>query len=140
MNGRGASPAHRSSRHCPCGNPIPQRHSKYCRDCSPRASALLKRELRRRSREIRSRAGNLPYGPDDVPYWLDWWFYRAGSVSAARNDYRAYMRGYMRRYRSRRKPGRDHRVQSRTNAAVNLEAAHPHADQGEVNYAEQAFD
>ena len=60
---------------------------KYCAGCSPKASLLYKRELRREARA----AGE--------PYWLEWWVKTYGEDAHARR--RAYQREYMRRYRSR---------------------------------------
>ena len=60
---------------------------KYCAGCSPKASLLYKRELRREARA----AGE--------PYWREWWVKTYGAEAVMRR--RAYQRAYMRAYRRR---------------------------------------
>ena len=71
-----------------CGTaPIPTRHKRYCSTCSPLASKLWKREMRRAT------------SPVDAPSWL-----LAGWTSA--EERRAYHREYMRRRRRTQKAAR----------------------------------
>jgi hypothetical protein len=60
---------------------------KYCRSCSPKASLLYKRRLRREARA----AG--------LPYWRDWWEKAFGGEADTKR--REFFRTYMRRYRRR---------------------------------------
>lgn len=60
---------------------------KYCRTCSPLASALYKRQLRRRLKA------------QGQKYWLDWWRKKYG-IKAVRR-WHEYHRSYMRQYRRR---------------------------------------
>ena len=76
------------SRYCQCGKLLPPQHRKYCADCSPQASLLWKREVRRQSRRSR--------------YWLDYWLKVTGNEVDARHAYNAYMRTYMRQHRLKR--------------------------------------
>lgn len=90
-----------------CGAVVPPHRRKYCNACGPRASAILKKGERERCRRLREGAGNPPYGPGDVPYWLEAWFRQTGSVAAARAAYNAYQRQYMRAYRRRKRRSRN---------------------------------
>ncbi len=73
---------------CGTGNAL----RKYCGTCSPRASALYKREARRAARAAGER------------YWLDWWVKTYGEGALVKR--REYQRGYMRRYRLRNREER----------------------------------
>ena len=75
--------------------PIPPGNRRYCRACSPRASARWKAEHRREwARQWRAdgRRGAAP--------WLDGW----PSLEARRAYYRAYMREWRRRREASRRP------------------------------------
>jgi hypothetical protein len=60
---------------------------RYCSACSPRASALYKRDLRSAARA------------SGEAYWLEWWVKAYGDAALERR--RSYQRGYMRAYRKR---------------------------------------
>src|SRR2546422_1008588 len=60
---------------------------KYCSPCSPKASAIYKRQLRREARAAGHR------------YWRDWWEKAYGSEAESRR--RDFHRTYMRLYRKR---------------------------------------
>jgi hypothetical protein len=65
---------------------------RYCRACSPKASALYKRAERRAAKA----AGE--------PYWLEWWAKTYGDAAPLKR--REYQREYMRGYRRSRRVGR----------------------------------
>ena len=65
---------------------------RYCRACSPKASALYKRNARQQAKA----AGEH--------YWLDWWVKTYGDAALLRR--REYQRQYMRKYRQSRSVGR----------------------------------
>ncbi len=83
---------------CPCGNPLPPKHHKYCsKHCASKASLLWKREQRRACRASRSASEG------SIPYWLEPWHKLTGNKEAAVQAYRAYMRADARGYRARRR-------------------------------------
>jgi hypothetical protein len=70
---------------------------KYCQVCSPRASAIYNRQLRREARAAGER------------YWTLWWQKKYGSEAFEKR--REYFRAYMRLYRrSRGAPAPERRV------------------------------
>jgi len=74
--------------HCRRGTAL----RKYCRRCSPKASALYKRELRQEAKASGEK------------YWLEWWEKAHGdqAVEKRREYQRKYMRAYRRRKREKR--------------------------------------
>jgi hypothetical protein len=65
---------------------------KYCRRCSPKSSALYKRQLR-----LEAKAGG-------EKYWLEWWEKAFGEQAGEKR--REYQRKYMREYRRRKRERR----------------------------------
>jgi hypothetical protein len=69
-----------------CGSALPKRRRRYCATCSPLATKLWCKEMRRRLR-----------GTD---YYFDWWVKAAGGDEILARQNRA---DYMRAYRARRR-------------------------------------
>lgn len=93
-----------------CRNTRPQGNSKYCAECSPKASVLRKRaerarltaEFRKLRQDLALRRGeDAPGG--QIPHWLDAWNKKARPGETAREAYNAHYRDYMRGYRQRRR-------------------------------------
>ena len=106
---------------CPCGEPLPPRHRKYCAEHSPLASLLWKRAQRSACR--------------GTAYWLDSWLKLAGDGRAARAAYNSYMRNYMRGYRRRPRQGSEQAFEVRT-GVISARPDVSRVEGEEVSYAQ----